>query len=444
MVSAHSTRQLGILQTTSLVTGNLVGSGVFLLPAALAVYGHLTLVAWLLTGLGALMLAWVFAKLSLIYPCNGGPHQFVTHAFGKKWGYWTAWGYWVLSWISNAALIVAAVSYIAPLLGDLSTFQILALELSILFVITMINIIGIQAAGKFELLMTTLKLIPLVGIPFLGLFFIDWSLVSFQGIGDGNTGALLGLKNAMFLTIWAFVGVETATVTGGEIKNPNKTIPFATLFGTGLSLIVYVMGCFVMLYLLGAPALSVSKAPYADLAGMVLGGNWTVIIAIAAIICCLGSFNGWTMVVGRIAQGAAQQELFPKIFAKTSSNGTPVASLLISACCTLPMLILSLSSDLTSQFNLIIDVSITLILIIYVSCILAYFKLFHRQKNPFSLFVAIGAFIFAIFSLWAAGFKMILLSMTILIFGLPMYLFRQKTFAKERNSTKLIVENSLG
>ena len=425
MVSAHSnTRQLGIFQTTSLVTGNLVGSGVFLLPAALAAYGNLTLLAWMLTGLGALMLAWIFAKMSLKYPCNGGPHQFVTQAFGKKWGYWIAWGYWVLSWISNAALIVAAVSYIAPLFGNLSTIQILTLELGILFVVTAINIIGIQAAGKFELFMTTLKLIPLVGIPLLGLFFIDWSSVSFHLPSNGNT--LTNLKSAMFLTLWAFVGIETATVTGGEVKNPNKTIPFATLFGTGLSLLVYVMGCFVMLNLLGEQALSTSKAPYADLAGMVLGGNWTVIIALAAIICCLGSFNGWTMVVGRIAQGAAQQDLFPKIFVKTSSNGTPVASLVISACCTLPMLVLSLSDDLMSQFNFIIDVSITLILIIYVACVLSYLKLFGQQSNAASLLIAAGALAFACFSLWAAGIKMVLLSMIILIFGLPMYLLRQR------------------
>ncbi|MGE4349091.1 MAG: amino acid permease [Candidatus Berkiella sp.] len=439
-ISPTAPRRLGILQTTSLVTGNLVGSGVFLLPATLALFGNLSLIAWLLTGLGALMLAWLFAQMSLSSPQNGGPHHFVTEAFGKKYGYWVAWGYWVLSWISNAALIVAAVSYIGPLLGNLSSFQILALELGILCVITLINILGIQIAGRFEFIMTTLKLIPLVCIPLAGLYFIDWSTLSFS---LPETGMKVdGLKSAMFLTIWAFVGLETATVTGGEIKNPTKTIPFATLCGTGLALLVYLLGSFVMLNLLGAEPLSVSKAPYADLAGLLFGGSWTTLIAIAAIICCLGSFNGWTMVVGRIAQGAADQKLFPSFFAKTDKNGTPVISLLISASCTLPMLVLSLREDLISQFNLIIDVSITLILLIYAACIFAFFKLFYKKIQAQHILIGTGSLCFVFFSIWAAGIKMIMLSLTLLILGLPMYLLQKKKDALYRTQNPKLTTNT--
>lgn len=438
MSSSHGTpqRQLGLLQTTSLVTGNLVGSGVFLLPAALAIYGNLTLIAWLLTGLGALMLAWLFAKMSLLNPQNGGPHQFVTEAFGKPCGYWVAWGYWMLSWISNAALIVAAVSYFGVLFGPFSPVQVLLIELGILVTITSINIIGIQAAGKFEFVMTTLKLIPLVGIPLVGLFYLDWTALSFSLPQEITVGS--GIKAAMFLTIWGFVGLETATVAGGEIKNPRQTIPFATLFGTGLALAVYLLGCFVMLNLLGQQVLMKSQAPYADLAGTMFGGNWAPWIALAAVICCLGSFNGWTMVVGRIAQGAANQDLFPPIFAKTNRQGTPYMSILISACCTLPMLFLSLKSDLMGQFNFIIDVSITLILIVYLFGTFAYLKLYQGQHTFKQQLMALGAFLFVCICLWAAGIKMLALSLVLLLLGFPMFLVRQRKL-KTSNTTKPIV-----
>lgn len=418
MAYLSAERQLGLMQTTSLVTGNLVGSGVFLLPATLALYGNIALIAWTVTGIGALMLAWIFAKLSLHSDQNGGPHQFVSKAFGKSFGYWVAWGYWVLSWISNAALIVAAVSYASTVMGGLSPFQSLCLELLILFGITFINILGIKFAGKFELVMTCLKLIPLIGIPWIGFFVVDWSAFEFTLPQDISLSE--GLRNAMFLTLWGFVGLETATVTSGEVKHSVKTVPLATLLGTTLALIVYISGSLVMLALLGPQFLSQSAAPYADLAGHLFGGNWTLLIAICALVCCLGSFNGWTMVVGRIAQGAANEGLFPKIFAQVNQKRTPTFSILISATCTLFILFLSFGDGLIDQFNAIIDISVTLILLVYAACLLSFFKIFRNQLTLLHSLLLSGAALFVGFSLWTAGIKMVAFSLLLLVLGVPM------------------------
>lgn len=419
--------RLGLLQTISLVTGNLIGSGVFLLPASLGALGTLSLVGWLLTGMGALLLAGVFAKLSQTTQANGGPHNYVRLAFGKEGAYWVAWGYWVLSWISNTALVVAAVSYFSPLVGGLSQPMVLLTEMLILGAITFVNIRGIQFAGRFELIMTTIKLTPLVVIPLIGLFSIEWQRL--LPIVPQGVEVLDGVKMAMFLTLWAFVGLETATVPSGEVTNPKRTIPLATLLGTLIALLVYVLGSVVMLGVLGSD-LSTSKAPYADLAGHLLGGNWTTIIAVGAFCCCLGSFNGWTMVVSRISQGAAAEGLFPRFFAKVDQRGTPKRGLIISALCTLPLLFLSLQQNLLSQFNAIIDISITLILLIYFVCILAYFKLKLGLSSRTSMMLGCGAMLFVIFSLWAAGLKMILLSLFLLLLGLPMRLYMRQQSEK--------------
>lgn len=426
---SSSSRRLGLLQTISMVIGNLVGSGVFLLPASLAAVGTLSLVGWVLTGCGALLLAIVFAALSQTTQNNGGPHNYVGQAFGKEGAYWVAWGYWVLSWISNTALVVAAVSYLSPLLGGLSQPMILLSQVLILCLVTFINIRGIQFAGRFELFMTTLKLIPLVAIPAIGLFWVD--LGQLLPIVPNGVEAIDGVKTAMFLTLWAFVGLETATVTTGEVKNPKRNIPLATVIGTLIALVVYVLGSVVMLGVLGPEGLSSSKAPYADLAGHLFGGNWMTLIAIAAFLCCLGSFNGWTMVVGRISQGAANEGLFPSIFSKLDRRGTPVIGLIVSALCTLPLLFLSLQENLLSQFNAIIDISITLILIIYMICILAYFKLRIGFSNRKALLVGVGALLFVLFALYAAGFKMVMLSMSLLVLGLPMRFYLRKQFQQD-------------
>ncbi len=415
--------RLGLWQTISLVTGNLVGSGVFLLPASLGVLGTLSLFGWVFTGLGALLLAGVFAKLSQTTQANGGPHNYVGLAFGKESAYWVAWGYWVLSWISNTALVVAAVSYFSPLVGGLSQPMVLSTEMLILMVITFINIRGIQFAGRFELLMTTIKLMPLVIIPIIGLFVVDWQKLT--PIVPAGVEVFDGIKLAMFLTLWAFVGLETATVPSGEVKNPKRTIPLATLLGTLIALFVYVLGAVVMLGVLGKD-LSTSNAPYADLAGYLLGGNWTHIIAVAAFCCCLGSFNGWTMVVSKIAQGAAGEGLFPQFFAVVDKQGTPVRSLVVSALCTLPLLLLSLQENLLSQFNAIIDISITLILLIYLVCILAYFKLKIGYSSRAAFMMGIGALLFVCFALYAAGFKMVTLSLVLLLLGIPMRIYMSR------------------
>lgn len=421
----NNERPLGLCQTTSLVTGNLVGSGVFLLPASLALFGHLTFIAWLLTGAGAIMLAWVFARLSLQSNSNGGPHNFVQKAYGANLAYWVAWAYWILSWISNAALIVAATSYISIFTGALTSIQMLSIELFILCSITIINLIGIRFAGRFEFVMTTLKLIPLIGIPLVGFFYIDWANLSFSLPEDISLGN--GIASAMFLTIWGFIGLETATVTSGEISNPQKNIPRATIIGTSIALFVYLFGSFVMFAVLGTQKLINASAPYADLAGAIFNANWTGFIALAAIICCLGSFNGWTMVVGRIAEGAAQASLFPKIFAKRNANGTPTNSIIISAICTTPILFLSLGDGLLEQFNAIIDISITLILLVYGSCIFSYFRLNSGAKTLFEKFMLLGASCFVAFALFASGLKMFLLSLVLIALGLPMRLMMKRS-----------------
>jgi basic amino acid/polyamine antiporter, APA family len=290
-------------------------------------------------------------------------------------------------------------------------------------------------AGRFEFIMTTLKLIPLVIIPLVGFYYIDFSTMT-PFVAE-NFSIFGSLKASMFLCIWAFIGLETATVPSAEVKNASKIVPLATMVGTILALVVYLLGFGTMLGLMGPETLSQSAAPYADLAAHVFGGQWAVFISIAAIICCLGSFNGWTLVVSRVAQGAAQEKLFPSFFAKTDKKGTPWMSLIISSMCTFPLLIVSLQENLVDQFNAIIDISITLILLIYLLCVIAYFVNIRHKVTPFKALVGVGALGFVGFCIWAAGFEMLLMSCGLLVLGLPMRLVMQRQAKKKSGSGPL-------
>ena len=411
--------KIGLWQTTSLVTGNLVGSGVFMLPALLASYGTISLLGWLITSLGAILLALVYASLSeKIHACNGGPHTFVQAAFGNDAAFFTAWGYWILTWSSNTALLVAAMSYLVKITGPLSTFEMLLLQTGLWVMITLINCYGVQTAARFELGITVLKLIPIIAIPLVAVFYLDFSRFS-PLIESSYSGSYFGaLQGTVFLTLWAFIGVESATVPSKDVENPARTIGMATILGTSLAALVYVLGSSAAIGVLGNQTLMQSQAPYADLANTVFGGHWGVFVSGCAVISCIGSLNGWTMVVARIAQGAADQGLFLNVFAKKDSTGTPVSGILISSACTFVCILLTLQENMLSQFNVIVEIAVTIILLIYLACCCAYFVIC-RPKGVMGRCIGVGALMFALFALYSSGVKMVLLAIVLLLTGIP-------------------------
>jgi len=425
--------KVGLWPMISLVTGNLVGSGVYLLPAALAVYGTISLLGWVLTSLGAIFLSLIFARLSSKLPKTGGPYIYAREAFGDTVGFYVCWGYWVLSLISNPTLAIGAVGYISVLYGGFSPMTNFLLEAGILLFFTMFNLLGIRITGRTELFITLIKVLPLLIIPFIGLFFIDlnnFTHVNTSGLSFGNA-----LNSAAFMTLWGFVGLETGTVPAGQVYNASKNVPLATIIGTTIAATIYILGTAVVMGVVSAQDLMASKAPYADAAQAIFGGSWGTPVAIAAIISCLGTLNGWLIVVGRIPYGAAHDGIFPEIFKRRTPHGTPYWGVLISSSCAIPFLFMSLQSSLLEQFNFIVEIAVTLILVVYTVCVLAYFKLLWAEKKLgiLQIFIGLGGLSFSLWALWAASLKMVLFSLVLVILGIPMHLWmkRQKALALE-------------
>jgi len=426
MTQRHINDKIGLWPMVSLVTGNLVGSGVYLLPASLAIYGTISLFGWILTSVGAIFLALVFAQLSARVPKTGGPYLYAREAFGDTVGYYVCWGYWMLSWISNPTLAIAAVGYISVLSGGLSPLTNFLLEVGILGGFTLFNLLGLKITGRTELFITMLKVLPLLVLPLVGIFFVDFNNfthLNISGLSFGNA-----LNAAAFLTLWGFVGLETGTVPAGQVYNATKNVPRATIIGTTIAAVVYILGTIVVMGVVPPQDLVNSKAPYADAAQVIFGGSWGTPVAIAAIITCLGTLNGWLIVVGRIPFGAAQDGLFPAIFKKTTHHGTPYWGVIISSTCAMPFLLMSLQNTLLEQFNFIVEIAITLILLVYTVCVLAYFKILFKEKNYSvgHLLLGVGALTFSLWALWAASFKMVGFSLIILLLGIPMHLWMRK------------------
>lgn len=414
---------MGFWSVTSLVAGSQIGTGIFVLTASLAAFGGVGQCSWLITATGAILLALIFAKLCAHIPKTGGPHAYIETAFGRTFGFFSAWTYWVISWLSSPMVVISVISYLSPLWGELPPLTTLFLEIGILFSITGLNLLGVRSAGGVETLFTLLKLLPLLIVPLGGLFFFQVS--NFEPFNPTSHSPLKVMNAAALLTLWSFIGVESATAPAGSVINPTKTIPRALIVGTSLVAIVYIFSSVVIMGVVPGGQLLHSKAPFADAARIIFGGDWYILISVATSIVCLGTLNAWVLTSGQIALGAASDGHFPQFFTKKNERGAPMWGLIISSLGIVPILIMTLNKDMLSMINFIVDISVTAFLFIYVLSVLSYLKLFWKSGAS-SLLIGFGALAFCAWGLYASGIKMLALASLITLAGLPIYLWRNR------------------
>lgn len=417
-----SSRKMGFVSIASIVVGSQIGAGILCVPGGLAAYGSIGLFGWLASAGGAILLALIFAQLCSHIPKAGGPHVYVQEAFGKTTGFFIGWGYWLIAWTSNIAVAIAAVSYLTPVLGHMSPMHNLILEILIIVVLTMINIYGAALVGKVELFLTILKCLPLIIIPIGGIIYFNMD--NFYPFNSKSLPAHDVLNKTALLTFWCFIGVEAATANAGIVENPQKVIPKAVICGTIMVAFLYVLNCVGVIALVPQEVLVTSNAPYVEAAKKIFGNNIDIYASIIISLACIGTLNAWILTSGQIAYGAARDGLFPAFCGKTNKYGAPHISLLISLVGTIALLFTTLSDDLISQVNMVIDVAVTAFLFVYLSCMLAFLKLFGK-KQPFYGFISIVAGLFCLWIICHSPMINIIVSCALILSGLPVYLMHK-------------------
>jgi APA family basic amino acid/polyamine antiporter len=415
-------QKIGFWSVFAIVTGSQIGSGVFMAPSTLAPYGAIGLLGWLVSGFGALSLAYVFAKLCGQFPKTGGPHVFVLEAFGKHAAFFTGWTYWVVSFISSTAVIVTSIGYLSPFL-PVHTGLYLALELLLLAFIVWLNLRGVKAAGNAEFFLTLLKFVPLLLLPAIGfLYFDSANLTVAPDKAQLSLPQMLG--HVTLLTLWGFIGLESATAPAGSVENASKTIPRAILLGTVTVAIVYVFSSVGIMGLIPGAELATSKAPYVDAAQIVFGGSWHYGISIIASIVCIGTLNAWVLTSGQIALGLAEEGYLPRPFARTNARLAPAFSILISSFGIVPLLFLTNSATFAEQVTSIIDISVISFLFVYVLCCLSllWISLRERNRNWVNMIAALLALVFCVFIISQTESQTLLIAGAFTLSGLPAYL----------------------
>jgi basic amino acid/polyamine antiporter, APA family len=424
-------QKIGLITATSLVIGNMIGAGIFLLPSKLASFGSISILGWIFTATGALILAKIFSNMSKIFiNKSGGPYAYSKAGFGDFIGFLVAWGYWISIWVSNAALCIAIIGALSVFFPVLETSPILGvtISLSIIWILTWINNRGVESSGKIQVITTVLKLLPLVFVILVGVFFFDIdNFPSFNLTGDSSWVAL---SSVAAFTLYAFLGIESASIPAGDIENPEKIIPKATMVGTIITTFVYIFGTVVLFGILPIDVLKGSPAPFAE-AGKIIGGDYAgYFVAAGAAIAAIGCLNGWILMSGQLPMAASKDNMFPRIFKRENKNGVPYLGVLIGSGLTSALLFMNLSDSLIEQFNFIVDLTVLSVLVPYLFVAAAYVIVIIEKKLHFNNVLKtflLGSLGFA-YSLWAifgTPSDIVFYGFLLLLAGIPFYVLMQ-------------------
>jgi APA family basic amino acid/polyamine antiporter len=393
----------------------MIGSGIFLLPSALAVYGGISIFGWMFTTIGAILLALVFVNLSSEFPNIGGPYFYARKGFGDFSGFIVAYGYWISILCGNAAISVALVSYLAMFIPALAEQPILGALAALvnLWILTFINSMGVRISGRVQFITTVLKILPLIVIAFFGIFYFEASHFTPLNISSE--------------TSFTFLGLESATIPADNIKNPKRTIPRATITGTLIAAFVYIFATVSVMGIISPGDLSNSNAPFADAAAQLWGSVAGYVVAAAGVVACFGALNGWILLQGQMPLAAAIDNLFPKRFANLSKVGTPVFGLILSSVLISIIMMMNFTQGLVEKFTFVILLSTLATLVPYLfstSAQLKFIYLAHNNKKLIKLsIITILAFLYSVWAVIGLGIFTIIWGVIFIATGIPVYVW---------------------
>jgi arginine:agmatine antiporter len=425
---SNPAKKMSLVQATMLVSGNMIGTGIFLLPVSLASVGGIAVFGWLIAAAGAAALGLAFAKLGELDPQEGGPYAYARDFLGPYIGFQTNYIYWFANWIGNVAIALAVVGYLAEFIPSINSPRAsVAAAAVVIWVLTFANIRGPRVIGVLETWTVGLALIPILAIAFLGWFWFNPAtfMNGWNVMGSSNLHAI---SRAASIALWAFMGIESASVSAGVIENPKRNIPLATLSGLAISAVVYLLSCTVIMGIIPNAQLRTSHAPFAEAARMVVGTTGMVIIGLCAILKSVGALGGWMLLVGQSAKAAADDGMFPRIFGKINRYGVPGVGLIVVSVLMTIVLLATMSPTIAGQFDRIINLAVILIVVPYIYSSVAVVKVVFDhvgRGRTFSFFkvVALAAVCYCLWTIMGGDPKTVMQSLVGLLLSVPLYPF---------------------
>jgi basic amino acid/polyamine antiporter, APA family len=427
--SAPPASGFGLASASALVVGSVIGTGVFALPSALASFGPISLVAFVLVTIGAVALALTFRSLNARLPGSGGPYLYARDAFGEFAGFLNAWSYWITAWAGNAAIVVAWVGYVEVFWNkDHSIAGSVVIALVGLWLPALVNLTGLRSIATLQVVTTVLKSVPLLLVATIGLFFM--SRANFGEFNSSGGSGWSAISSAGAIALFSYLGIETASVAAGRVRDPERNVGRATVLGTLACAVVYLLGTLAVFGTVPHAELIGSTAPFTDSADAIFGGAWAgKTVGVAAVVSGFGALVGWTLIVAEMPQAAARDGVFPTVFLRESRRGVPAFGI-VSSTVLASVLTVAAYTSFDQVFTTVVLLSVLTSVIPYLfSAAAQVYWLATPENGSHPLFfvkdltVGLMALLFSFWSLQGSGQQAVYYGVFGVLLGVPVYVW---------------------
>lgn len=419
-------KKMSVVQLTVLTAINMLGSGIVLLPSKLAQVGTISIFSWIVTALGSLALAYAFAKCGRFSRKPGGMGGYAEYAFGRSGNFMSNYTYGVSLLIANVAIAITAVGYSTELFHvTLTPIGVAGATVVLLWLTTIANFGGPQITGQIGNVTIMGVIIPVLGVSVLGWFWFDSSLYVaawnphempiFQAVGA-----------SISITLWAFLGLESACANTDAVENPERNVPIAVLGGTIGAAVIYIASTNVIAGIVPNMDLAASTAPF----GLAFATMFTPLVGNIVmglmIMACIGSLLGWQFTIAQVFKSSADVGYFLKIFAKTTKSGTPIAGMLVLVVCQTALTLMTISPDLSKQFDMIVNLAVVTNLVPYLMSMAALMTIqkaagITPRKALFANGIAYIAAAYSYYALYSSGADAMMLGGIVTMLGWTLY-----------------------
>ncbi|AWY44019.1 putrescine-ornithine antiporter [Pseudomonas putida] len=421
-------KKMSVAQLTLLTAVNMLGSGIVMLPSKLAEVGGVSILSWLVTATGSLALAYAFARCGMLSRKTGGMGGYAEYTFGKAGNYLTNYTYGLSLLIANVAISITAVGYIQELFDiHLNSLQVGLATIALLWITTFANFGGARITGRISAVTVWGVIAPVVLVSTVGWFWFDSSVYA-AGWNPHDKGWFEAANASVAITLWAFLGLESACANTDAVENPERNVPIAVLGGTLGAAVIYIVSTNVIAGIVDNPALAASTAPF----GLVFAKMFTPLVGDIVmglmVLACIGSLLGWQFTIAQVYKSSADTGYFLAIYARVNKSGTPIIGMLVLLAAQTALALLTISPNLSKQFDILVNLAVVTNLVPYILCMASLMTLQKVSNVPAgkALVTNIVAWVAAAYSylaLYSSGEQALMLGGVATILGFTVFGF---------------------
>jgi putrescine:ornithine antiporter len=413
-------KKMNLMQLTFMVAVNMMGSGIIMLPANMAQVGAISLLSWLVTAIGSMAIAYGFAQAGIFNQRAGGMAAYAEEAYGKP-GYFQVFLLYFLSLaIGNVAIAISAVGYLAAFFPVLSSTPIMTCMgvIGLLWLTTIANFGGPGVTGKIGSVTVWGVILPVGALSIIGWFWFSSDTFAAawnpKGLSLGE-----GMGSSISLTLWAFLGMESAAQNSDAVENPKKNVPLACMFGTLGAAAIYILSTTVIQGIVPNAELAESTGPFGLVYEKMFSPFVGTVVMGLAVLACLGSLLGWQFTIAQTGKSAAEERMFPTLFAKVNSAGAPITGMIVLGVVQTLLALSTISPTLSEQFSALVNLAVVTNVIPYIVALSALFVMMKNAHVGAAIYkrnVVVGllAMGYSVFAIYASGKDAVLGGMLVL------------------------------